>query len=875
MKTNLPPSDEVEFEPLTWEPSGAFLRYAIRAILVSVTLVTFCSYFFFPELGDRAFWSLAMVPVALLAWYFVVNKKPKVAISCLAVGIWACSAVLAYVGGGIGAPVQFVFILIIFMLGWLSSTRAAFMAAGLTVVFTIATAALETLSLLPYAPANPPVIMGIVQVCVFLMAAIIVHSSVRAYRQRLQELERTKSELNEAQAIAKVGSWVFDLESNISFPSDESCRILGIAPGNTFNNDTYLERTHPEDRESLLLAWKALLQDHRDMDIEHRIFVNNAVRWIRQRAGYDPGQPKTTRLLGTTQDINDRKLAELSVQDSERKFSTAFQSSPVATSIATLHEGRFIEANDKYDRDFGWKPHELKNRTTEDVNLWPDRETRQHWVTALLTRGSIVNHETQWTHKNGSLRDVSISGELIQHGGVTCVLAYITDITERKAAEDQIHNLAFYDPLTALPNRRLLLDRLEVALASGQRHQRHSGLLFVDLDNFKTLNDTHGHDKGDRLLQTIALQLSACVREGDTVSRLGGDEFVIMLDDLSENAMVASSQAEAIAEKILTRLNQNFALDDIRFHCSASIGITLFGLQPERIEEPLKRADTAMYQAKIAGRNTIRFFDPAMQVAVSALAALEMELRHAVAAQQFLLLYQPQISANGRVTGAEALVRWCHNERGLVSPLEFIRVAETSDLILPLGSWILETACKQLVTWSTHPVFSALSVAVNVSARQFQHANFVQDVLGTLRRTGADPTLLKLELTESMLIDNLEVVVKKMSALKAHGVRFALDDFGTGYSSLSYLKQLPLDELKIDRSFVQDIFSDPGDAAIARMVIVLADTLGLNVIAEGVENAEQQALLMGQGCKQFQGFHFSRPLLPTDLETFVMRRSTH
>lgn len=851
------------------------MRYAIGAILGSVVLVICFSYFFFPELGSRNFWPLAMVPVALAGWYFVALKKPQAAIISMAVGMWACTAVLTYVGGGIGAPVQYVFPLIIFMLGWLSSTRAAFLAAGLTVIFTVATAALETLHLLPPAPPNPPTVMGLVQVCVFLMAAVIVHSSVRAYRQRLQDLETTKTELYQAQAVARVGSWVFDLKTNTSYPSDESCRILGLPPGSTFTSEAYLERTHPDDRTKLLSAWQALLQDNITLDVEHRILINNQMRWIRQQAGYDAKQLQGTRVLGTTQDINDRKLAELSVRDSERKFSTAFQSSPVAASIVTLFEGRFLEANDKYERDFGWKSHELKNRTTEDVNLWPDRETRQRWVTALTARGSIINYETRWTHKNGGLRSVSISGELIEHDGVPCILAYVTDITERKAAEDQIHSLAFFDPLTALPNRRLLMNRLELALATGQRYQRHSGLLFIDLDNFKTLNDTHGHDKGDRLLQTIALQLSACVREGDTVSRLGGDEFVIMLDNLSEDAIVAASQAEAIAEKVLARLDQNFELDDIRFHCSASIGVTLFGLQQERMEEPLKRADTAMYQAKSAGRNTICFFDPDMQAAVTALAAMEMELRHAVADHQFLLLYQPQVNANGRVTGAEALVRWRHSERGLVSPLEFIRVAEKSDLILPLGGWILETACRQLAAWTTHPALHSLSVAVNVSARQFQKADFVQEVLGALQRTGADPTLLKLELTESMLIDNLAVVIEKMSALRAHGVRFALDDFGTGYSSLSYLKQLPLDQLKIDRSFVQDIFSDPNDAAIARMVIVLADTLGLTVIAEGVETAEQQALLLGQGCQQFQGFHFSHPLSSAEFEAFVLGRPGH
>jgi diguanylate cyclase (GGDEF)-like protein len=494
---------------------------------------------------------------------------------------------------------------------------------------------------------------------------------------------------------------------------------------------------------------------------------------------------------------------------------------------------------------------------------------RQRWVEALLARGNIVNYETHWMHRNGSRRSISISGEVIDYDGKPCILAYITDITERKAAEEQIQKLAFFDSLTSLPNRRLLQNRLQLAVASAQRHRRHGGLLFIDLDNFKTLNDTHGHSRGDLLLQQVAQRLNACVREGDTVSRLGGDEFVVMLDNLSEDALVAANQAEVVAEKIRSTLDQSYHIADFQFHTSASIGIALFGEQGESIEEPLKRADTAMYQAKGAGRNTIRFFDPEMQAAVTALVQLETELRHAVTQRQFLLVYQAQVNATGHVTGAEALVRWRHPQRGLVAPAEFIRLAEESDLIIPLGAWILETACSQLALWACQPAFSHLRVAVNVSARQFQQTHFVSQILDILQRTGADPHRLKLELTESLLIDNVASVTTKMATLKSHGVTFSLDDFGTGYSSLTYLKKLPLDEIKIDRSFVRDALVDPSDAAIARMVTVLAETLGFSVLAEGVESDAQRALLLGQGCRNFQGYFFSYPAPIVQFEEYA------
>jgi diguanylate cyclase (GGDEF)-like protein/PAS domain S-box-containing protein len=443
------------------------------------------------------------------------------------------------------------------------------------------------------------------------------------------------------------------------------------------------------------------------------------------------------------------------------------------------------------------------------------------------------------------------------------------DITRRKAAEEQIRSLAFYDPLTELPNRRLLMDRLEKAISSCIRSQRKGALLFVDLDNFKTLNDTLGHDKGDLLLQQVAQRLSSCVRDCDTVARLGGDEFVVMLEDLSESPSEAATQAEVLGAKILSSLNQNYRLASYEHHSTPSIGITLFGEAHEGIDEPLKRADLAMYQAKAAGRNTLRFFDPQMQDVVTARAALEDGLREALAGHQFVLHYQAQVDNAGRASGAEALVRWMHPERGMVSPAEFIPLAEETSLILPLGSWVMETACTQLALWSTQAAAAHLTVSVNVSARQFHQNDFVAQVSSVLERTGANPRRLKLELTEGLLVSNIEDVIAKMTTLKALGVGFSLDDFGTGYSSLSYLKRLPLDQLKIDQGFVRDILIDPNDAAIAKMVIVLADSLGLSCIAEGVETQAQLDFLASQGCQAYQGYLFSRPLPVAAFEAFL------
>ncbi len=559
------------------------------------------------------------------------------------------------------------------------------------------------------------------------------------------------------------------------------------------------------------------------------------------------------------------------LRQSELKFATAFASSPVAASIVTVEDGQSLAVNDNFQRDFGWTRTEMEGHRVEEAGLWLDLQLRQQWAELLRRQGRTLNFETMWRHKNGALRNVSIAGEIIDLDGVACVLAYTTDITARKAAEEQIQRLAFFDPLTSLPNRRLLMDRLEQAMTACTRHQRQGALLFIDLDNFKTLNDSYGHDKGDLLLQQVGARLVEGVRDGDTVARLGGDEFVVMLEDLSGNAMEAATQAETVGRKIMSALNESYDIQPLSVHSTPSIGITLFGAQHENIEEPIKRADLAMYQAKSAGRNTIRFYDPRMQAMVAARAALERDLRLALQLEQFVLHYQPQVQRGGLVSGVEALLRWHQPERGLVPPGQFIALAEETGLIVPLGEYILDLACEQLARWAVQPGMAHLTLSVNVSPRQFQQDNFVQQVLDALARTSAPPQRLKLEITENLLITNVDEVIAKMTLLKARGVGFSLDDFGTGYSSLSYLKRLPLDQLKIDQGFVRDILVDANDAAIARMVIVLAESLGLEVMAEGVETIEQQQALQAQGCHAYQGYLYSRPLPLQDFEQLAQR----
>ncbi len=537
----------------------------------------------------------------------------------------------------------------------------------------------------------------------------------------------------------------------------------------------------------------------------------------------------------------------------------------------TDDQGVILRVNQAFTLTTGYSAEEAVGQTPRLIrsDYHPAAYYEAMWQSLLDTgfwQGEIWNRR-----KSGEVYAnwITITAVRDEKGQITHYVSSQIDITQRKDAEAQIMHLAFYDPLTRLPNRRLLLDRLQQAIAASARNQSVGALLFIDLDNFKTLNDTLGHDIGDRLLQQVAERLNACIRKNDTVARLGGDEFLVMLEDLSQSQPEAATQAEAAGRKILDALNQIYQIDKHKYLGSVSIGVTLFSKQAN-VDELLKQADLAMYEAKAAGRNSLRFFDPEMQKAVTLRAELLNGLQEALREQQFRLYYQPQVDQEGHITGAEALVRWERPGVGLVSPVEFIPVAEESGLIKPLGFWVLETACSQLADWALKPESAALTLSVNVSSVQFNCADFVEQVLEVLHKTGANAQQLKLELTESLLVEKVDEVIAKMSALKAHGVGFSLDDFGTGYSSLAYLRRLPLDQLKIDRSFVRDLLDDPNSAAIAQTIIDLSQTMGLSVIAEGVETEIQRVLLASLGCHAYQGYLFGRPLPIDQLQELLI-----
>ena len=615
--------------------------------------------------------------------------------------------------------------------------------------------------------------------------------------------------------------------------------------------------THPADLDRDLAFVRQLLNaEIPNYSMEKRyvrkggdiIWINLTVTLVRKNSG------EPDYFISVIENIVERKKAEAEL----RVAATAFE---VQDGIFITDTNRImLRVNRAFSKITGYSDQEAIGQT--DTLLQTDRHNPDFYTAMWETihKTGAWQDEIRSRRKNGEVYPawLSISAVKGVYGEVTHYVNMITDITQRKATEEEIQYLALYDPLTRLPNRRLLLDRLKHALAASGRTGRMGALFFIDLDNFKTINDTLGHDKGDLLLQQVAKRLQNCTREGDTVVRVGGDEFAVVLESLGENPQETAIQATNVGEKIIAALNNPYDLASYVRYCTPSIGVTLFFVE-DTIDELQKRADLAMYQAKAAGRNTLRFFDPMMQAAVTARANLAADLRKGLEEGQFLLYYQAQVDDAGQLIGAETLIRWKHPTRGLVSPAEFIPLAEDTRLILPLGEWVLATACKQLATWADHSKMRNLTLAVNVSAYQFRQPDFVNLVLGSIHRTGANPKRLKLELTESLFMEDIDNVVAKMTTLKASGIEFSLDDFGTGYSSLAYLKRLPLNQVKIDQSFVRDVLIDNNAAVITRAIVTLAHSLGLSVIAEGVETAAQKDFLARHDCHTYQGYLFGRP----------------
>ena len=532
---------------------------------------------------------------------------------------------------------------------------------------------------------------------------------------------------------------------------------------------------------------------------------------------------------------------------------------------------RIVYVNDAFERVTGYpraqalgrSPRFLQGKNTQAAERL---QLRQALDARQAVRVELINYtqagQEFWV-------DLDIVPVINEAGLCTNYIGIQRDITEKKKAHALVEQWAHYDALTGLANRRLLADRLKQTLAACARQPMYGGLLVIDLDNFKSMNDTFGHAQGDALLVEVAARLKACVRDVDTVARLGGDEFVVLIQTLGSDPAEAASNAETVARKIVHRLGQTFTFEEASCVLTASLGIALFNSAQFAMDELLKQADLALYQAKAAGRNTFRFFDAGMQLMVQERSWLGGALRQALAHQQFSLHYQAQFDAVRGLVGAEALLRWDCPGRGQVPPDMFIPLAEQIGLIKSLGNWVLEAACQTLVYWSTLPALSHLTLSINVSPKQFSMPDFVQSVLDCLHRSGARPERLKLELTEGMLIQDLHDVNTKMAHLKAQGIALSLDDFGTGYSSLNYLRRLSLNQLKIDQTFVQNVLTNDCDAAITRTIVTLGQSLGLEVLAEGVETLAQKEFLMGIGCHAFQGYLFSKPLPLQAFEAFV------
>jgi diguanylate cyclase (GGDEF)-like protein/PAS domain S-box-containing protein len=628
------------------------------------------------------------------------------------------------------------------------------------------------------------------------------------------------------------------------------------------NTEVVRSMIHPDDKDRFFESLRISAETLELWRVDHRLcHPDGTTKWLLVEAMPELVDEKLI-WYGFISDITDVKKTE----DELRIAATTFQAHEAF--LITDADHMILRVNSAFTNITGFTTNDVIGLTPEILKF--DIDIYREITSALAADGSWQG-EVDLQRKSGIGFTAWLAATCVKDdsGATTHYVAMFQDISDRKEAEEKIRSLAFYDPLTNLPNRRLLLDRIQQAIANTSRTGQYGALLFIDIDNFKLLNDSRGHDIGDQLLVEVAKRLQSCVREGDSVARLGGDEFVLMVQDIDETE--AAEQVEVITRKLLDILGQPCWLDGREYHGSSSIGVALFRGHDIGVDELVRRADLAMYQAKSTGRNAVRFFDPSMQAKIDHRSMMEGELRRALSENEFVLHYQPQIDQEKNCIGVEALIRWQHPVKGLVPPNEFVPVAEECDLIQPIGQWVIEQACSCLAEWRENEETAGLTVSVNISARQFSQDDFIDEVSKVVSRFSIEPNRLKFELTESMLLVDVNETIAKMLSLRGLGIGFSLDDFGTGYSSLSYLKRLPLDQLKIDRSFVDEIITDPNDTAICRAVIALGKSLGLQVIAEGVETEEHWSWLCEEDCDAVQGYYFSRPICEKDLLIWVQK----
>ena len=701
-----------------------------------------------------------------------------------------------------------------------------------------------------------------------------------------EELRRKQVELDESLAryvnfydLAPVGYCTVTEEGLIRESNLTTSTLLNV-PRSELIKQSITRFIFNDDQDSYYKHRRKLIDADGPLSVELRLLKRDgAPFWAHLEVAKVKEGEGGSEMRLVIKDITERKNVEECLRASEAQYRSLAEWTP--ESIIIHGEGKMLFVNPAAIKMLGATcASDLVGKPILDL-IHPDfrKIVSQRLDKNAKPGGKSPMQEQKLFKRDGSVIDVEVQGMRVNFNGKPAVHAAMRDITERKHSEELVRQLAYYDPLTGLVNRLLFNNQVTQATLASKRTGHHGALLLLDLDNFKSINDTYGHGAGDLLLIEVARRLKSCVREVDAVGRLGGDEFVVLLKDLAQDEVTAKAQAVVLAEKIRGLLGAPYVLtlaadadrapQVIEHHCTASLGVALFLGTGVSREDCIKRADIAMYRAKNSGRNTVCFFNSLMQVEQTNNVIFEEDMRKAVFDKQFRLYYQAQVKNKSEVTGVEALLRWQHPTRGWVSPAEFIATAEKTGLILPLGLWVLETACTQLAVWANQAATANLTMAVNVTARQFQQGDFVEQVIAVLERTGANPLLLKLELTESVLVTDVESVIVKMNLLKAKGISFSLDDFGTGYSSLSDLKRLPLSQLKIAQELVRDILIDPNDMGIARMVIALADSMGLTAIAEGVETEAQRDFLEMLGCTRYQGFLFCSPVPIEAFEAFM------
>ncbi|MCG8428990.1 MAG: EAL domain-containing protein [Chromatiales bacterium] len=694
----------------------------------------------------------------------------------------------------------------------------------------------------------------------------LINKQLEAIASQSDELEQTRNRLDHAQRVAKIGYWEWNIAERKMFWSQGVYALFDVEEGEfSIGQQTFLDFIHPDDKHLVTENAQRAVDEGIPFDMVHRIQTPEGqikhVHVIGKVLKSDQGE--SIKMIGSIQDMTDLIMVEQSLREKSAYLDSILRSTSTVGIIATDTDFTINYFNSTAESIFHFASSRIMRSSIRELHasLGIGRHRIEQALRVAKEEGEYRFSMEQ--EKNGAIQyiDSRISPIWSSDQDLIGYLLLAEDVTEYKRSAAIIERQANFDPLTELPNRRLLLDRLTQVLAQSKRHGHIGALLFFDLDNFKNINDSLGHPVGDELLKQVAQRMKRALREEDTVSRLGGDEFVILISEIDDDTNEAVNLVQALAEKIRASISEPYSIQSRSLHVTPSIGIALFPMGDETPTDVLRAADTAMYRAKDSGRNTIRFFLPSMQLAADERLKIINDLRQAERHHHLKVFFQPQVHTSGSIIGAEALLRWQHPERGFIPPDEFIPMAEESRQIISIGGWVLEHTLRQFKRFQKEAPCSMMNrIAVNVSPVQFRQSDFAFTVEQTLAEVGVNPNVLTLEVTEGMLIEDLDSTVQKMEALKKIGVRFSIDDFGTGYSSLAYLKRLPLDEIKIDRSFVKDVPEDPSDAKIVETILTMADQLGLEAIAEGVERREELEFLRKKGCQLFQGYYFGAPM---------------